>query len=270
MTWFRVKDSMWGHPKFQFVSNDAIALWVSAGSWSMCYLTDGLVPPHALTILRGSKQAAQELVDAGIWDVTPDGYLFHEWNEYNYTKSQVEDFKKKERDKKRRQRAAKTDVSDVSPRDTDGTPSGSPYISFSLVSSSSKELETSSASVTTSQNRFDEFWASFRKSSPKSDKTPARRSYEKSMKVISHDDLMAAAAAQVREWDQEGKEPQFRAHWTTWLNQRRWERFAEAVEQEKPREVDPSARCEMCEVWIKGKPSHVCVGGVVVEHEVAS
>ena len=154
MTWFRVDDGMWGHPKFAFVSNDAIALWVMAGSWSMRYLTDGLVPPHALAVLRGSKQAAQELVDAGIWDVTPDGYLFHDFAEYQFTKTQVLEHREKERDKKRRQRAGKTNVPILSPGDTEGTDPGTPQGSPGLVrlgiSSVSNETDKDFPQVNTS------------------------------------------------------------------------------------------------------------------------
>ena len=265
MTFFKVDDGIWGHPKFALLSNDAVTLWVMAGSWSGRYMTDGFVPNQNLGLLRGSKQAAQELVDCGLWDVTLDGYLFHDWSDYQYTKAEVEARREKERNKKRQQRTEQHVVPTASLGVSLGDNPGESQECPGEGEGEGKGRTGKSSSV-----QFDDFWASARKASPRSDKTPAAKSYAAAMKVISHDDLMAAVAAQIVEWDKEGTEPKYRAHWATWLNQRRWERFAEAVEKAKPREVDPSAKCVMCDSWIKGKSQHFCIGNTLVVHEEQS
>ncbi|WP_415678839.1 hypothetical protein [Tsukamurella hominis] len=104
MTWFKIDDGFWSHPKVAMLSDGAVALWARAGSYSCQHLTDGAV---ARTLLRmlGTVEAADELVAAGLWDETSDGWVFHDWSEYQETSAVVKRRRDESRERQRRSRA---------------------------------------------------------------------------------------------------------------------------------------------------------------------
>lgn len=108
MTFFKVDDGMWGHPKFDDISDAALALWVRAGSWSARYLTNGVVPTSKLPVLRGTVDAANELVRAGLWREIKVGYRFHDWEKFQDSKAEVEKRRERWREVKRGQRSTKS------------------------------------------------------------------------------------------------------------------------------------------------------------------
>lgn len=92
MTWFKVDDKLHAHPKWWSLSPNAKALWTTAGSWSSSYKTDGVVLTAQLAILAPQvgltagkmRQAATELVDAGLWVLHDGGgWQFHNWTDFN-------------------------------------------------------------------------------------------------------------------------------------------------------------------------------------------
>ncbi len=92
MTWVRLDDGFPDHPKFIGIGDAALALWVRALAHCNRYLTDGLVVPKALARLSLAKKpsaVADELVAAKLWTVTDDGYLFHDYADYQHTKAQT-------------------------------------------------------------------------------------------------------------------------------------------------------------------------------------
>ena len=91
MAWFKVDDGFWSHPKTLALSNDAIALWLRSGTWSCQQLTDGLIPHHALAMFGIPAAAVGELVDVGYWEPATDGYLFHDWAEYQEASEKVKE-----------------------------------------------------------------------------------------------------------------------------------------------------------------------------------
>lgn len=96
MTWFKVDDGWYAHPKVLGLDSNARALWVSAGSWAAQQATDGLVPEAALPLfahLRNShlRNAIADLVDAGLWDEEMGGWRFHDWDRYQPTRDEVEE-----------------------------------------------------------------------------------------------------------------------------------------------------------------------------------
>jgi hypothetical protein len=90
MTWFKVDDGFWCHPKALTLPDAAVALWTRAGSWSAQQLTDGGVPREALAMFRAKPRAADQLVDVGLWAPTVTGWTFHDWTDYQPTRAQVE------------------------------------------------------------------------------------------------------------------------------------------------------------------------------------
>lgn len=114
MSWFKVDDQLHAHPKILAIPirdrYAALGLWVVAGSYASAYLTDGHVPA-ALVDDTGTRRQAETLVKAGLWQVEPDGYRFHDWKEYQPLAAEVEAERAQARARKRRQRR----------RDDDGT-----------------------------------------------------------------------------------------------------------------------------------------------------
>lgn len=89
MTWFKVDDNLAFHPKVLAAGNSAMGLWVRAGSWCAQQLTDGYVPDSILPSL-GTRAAARQLEQAGLWVRLDDGWGFHDWHERQPSRAQVE------------------------------------------------------------------------------------------------------------------------------------------------------------------------------------
>lgn len=104
MTWFKIDDGFWSHPKTMPLSADAVALWTRAGAYSCQHLTDGYIS-KAVIRLVGDSSAATELVDAGLWIETGDGWSFHDWAEYQETAETVKRRQANARERQRRARA---------------------------------------------------------------------------------------------------------------------------------------------------------------------
>ncbi len=122
MTWFKVDDGFWSHPKVAGLSAEAVALWVRAGSYAAQHLTDGYVTRHALPMLRGLEGHAEELVAATLWRPMNDGWVFHDWHRYQPIRAEVEERRAEWREKKHRQRMSPGDTRGDSRGDSRGTP----------------------------------------------------------------------------------------------------------------------------------------------------
>lgn len=90
MAWFKVDDQLAFHPKVLAAGNAAMGLWVRAGAWSSAQLTDGHIPAGILAVLGAKKAEAERLVTAGLWAKNGDGYQFHQWEERNPRRTEVE------------------------------------------------------------------------------------------------------------------------------------------------------------------------------------
>jgi len=103
VTWFKVDDGFWSHPKTAALSDAALAMWVRAGAYSCQHLTDGFISPAMLRML-GERGSVDELVEAGLWEVAPGGWQFHDWSEYQETGEAVKRRREQARDRQRRSR----------------------------------------------------------------------------------------------------------------------------------------------------------------------
>ena len=93
MSWFKVDDSFYDHPKFLDVPNAAVGLWVKAGAWCGKHLTDGIIPESQVKLFKGTKTQILALTSARIWseERSENGakvFRFHDWNEYQPTREQ--------------------------------------------------------------------------------------------------------------------------------------------------------------------------------------
>jgi len=93
MGWFKIDDQLFGHPKVLSIDPRcrlaAIGLFTLAGSWSSAHLTDGVIPEQLVGSMQATRKQCESLVSAGLWDVHPQGYVFHDWADYNPTRAEV-------------------------------------------------------------------------------------------------------------------------------------------------------------------------------------
>lgn len=124
-TWLKLDDSMVEHPKCVDLTPFAWTLWLHAISYCSRNLTDGLIPQAMLPRLcsvNDPAKAAAELVDAGLWRVTGDGYQVHDYLDHQRSRAEVEADRtaaaeRQRRSRERRGAAQQEDVTDVSHRD---------------------------------------------------------------------------------------------------------------------------------------------------------
>jgi hypothetical protein len=124
MTWFKVDDRLHGHRKARIAGPAAMGLWVLAGSWAADQLTDGFVPRSQVhAFAENALELVERLVSVELWLPTvqlgEDGWLFHDWTDFQPTKADVMARREFEREKKRKKRSCP-------PGTTPGNPPGSP------------------------------------------------------------------------------------------------------------------------------------------------
>jgi hypothetical protein len=148
ITWFKVDDGFWSHEKVVELSAEAGWLWTRAGSYCAHQLTDGVVKSPILTLLGGSREVAAELVSAGLWDASPGGYRFHDWDKYQPTRDEVESKREawKERQRKARARHLSPEESRSDTERDSRRESTSPVPSRPVPSHSSSTKKSASAS----------------------------------------------------------------------------------------------------------------------------
>lgn len=92
MAWFKVDDQLAFHSKTMLAGNEAMGLWVRAGSWSSAHFTDGFIPEHMALAMAppmansdlpsGAIDLPSRLVEAGFWHKVEGGYQFHDWEDF--------------------------------------------------------------------------------------------------------------------------------------------------------------------------------------------
>lgn len=110
MTWFRVDDGFWSHPKTLGLSPGAVALWVRAGSYCGQHLTDGYVDARRIGLLQGTDGDVDELVEAGLWRPCEGGWRFHDWEKCQETREAVERRREAWKARQRRHRGSGDDI----------------------------------------------------------------------------------------------------------------------------------------------------------------
>lgn len=105
MPWFRLEDSFHSNLKVQRAGNGAVGLWVRCGTWSSHYLTDGVIPPEVYTSM-GRTREVEALVAQRLWVPTSEGMLMPDYLDYQPSKAEVDQRRKKDMERKRAQREA--------------------------------------------------------------------------------------------------------------------------------------------------------------------
>lgn len=92
MSWARLDDGFWMHPKVLISGNAAAGVFARLLSYSGCYLTDGLIPsPIVDSIVGKDKRAIDALVTHGMVHRMDTGSIYiPDYLEYNPSKIEVE------------------------------------------------------------------------------------------------------------------------------------------------------------------------------------
>ena len=136
MPWFKVDDTLHGHPKTRKAGLAAMGMWVLAGSYSGQYVTEGFIPEWWVSAIPQGRRHAARLVTAGFWepfvkDGEP-GWIFHDWNKFQPSKAKIEADRAAARDrqkawrKKRRENTSHGVTNGVTDDVTHGVGHGSP------------------------------------------------------------------------------------------------------------------------------------------------
>lgn len=93
MPWVRLDDRFPSHRKVALLSDRAFRLHVSALCWASENLTEGKILDSELRVIahvRGMKTAAKELEERKLWDRIDDGWVIHDFLEYNPDRAKVQ------------------------------------------------------------------------------------------------------------------------------------------------------------------------------------
>lgn len=95
MTWVKIDDALADHPKIRETGKRApfvLALHVRGLCYAGRYLTDGLLKHGVVTGLLehlGTQDWPMIMVCAGLWEPHPDGYVIHDYLDYNPSREEV-------------------------------------------------------------------------------------------------------------------------------------------------------------------------------------
>jgi hypothetical protein len=94
MSWFKVDDGFFMHPKVVAAGNAAIGLWIRCGAYSAHQLTDGFIPRDVAYML-GSRALCIKLVEAGLWKPGLGGWQMHDFHDYQPSGDEVRELRRK-------------------------------------------------------------------------------------------------------------------------------------------------------------------------------
>jgi uncharacterized phage protein (TIGR02220 family) len=95
VTWAKLDDDFYDHPKIVATSNAAVGLHAKALSYCARHLTDGLLPAAAVAMLGGSPTETDELLRNNLWRAHPSGFEIHDYLDYQPSRKSVNQHRKR-------------------------------------------------------------------------------------------------------------------------------------------------------------------------------
>jgi len=92
MSWVKVDDGLYMHPKVLAAGVPAMGLWVRCLAYAAAHMTDGFVPSDAAYgVVSRRSSLPDELVRAGLWrrDDALNGWWIHDYLTYNRSRAQL-------------------------------------------------------------------------------------------------------------------------------------------------------------------------------------
>lgn len=91
MSWAKLDDGFWMHPKVVVGGNEAAGIFTRCLSYCGKYLTDGRVPATVAASIAGTKKALDHTIDVGLLERLPSGDLYiRDYAHYNPLRDEVE------------------------------------------------------------------------------------------------------------------------------------------------------------------------------------
>lgn len=140
MTWFRIDDGFYDHPKVIHLDMAAVGLWTLAGAYCARHLTDGVITERQIKVIGGTRRQADKLVEAGLWHVENDAanarrrtgdapanarrYVFNDWAHFQPSRADITAKRNEDAERKREARAKKRATQDIRGNVQPDTPAG--------------------------------------------------------------------------------------------------------------------------------------------------
>ena len=239
MPWARFDDHMPTHRKVRPLTDAAFRLWVSAVCYSNAYGTDSFILRSEINLVSDVKRplrSVAQLVAIGLWEEVEDGWLIHDFHEYNPSSAQVDAQRKLKTERQRRWRegraASDVDASTSASVDAsrDAAPSRPvptrPVVTTTPASAAPTADESAPAKPSKPKRpaiEDPEQWERFWKAYPrKKDKGAAEKAWNRAIRSgIEAKTIIDGLLFYVL--DCRVKEPQFIKYPATWLNARGWQ-----------------------------------------------
>src|SRR5512141_1316319 len=104
MAYGKVADSFYDDPKTLDCTNAALGLWAKGLSYVVRHRTDGHLTPAAVKYLGGTKGEIDCLVRSGYWEKNGNGWIMHDYDDWNITKAEDDERRRQMRERQRRHR----------------------------------------------------------------------------------------------------------------------------------------------------------------------
>ena len=193
MTWIKIDDTLPNNPKILPLSDGAFRLYIEGLCYANQYLTDGFLTDAVLKRLDSGNNR-QELIDSCLWIECLDGMQINDYTEHQTSKADVEEKRKQSRNRVTRYREkSNADVTQPEYR-----------------------IQNTETEVTTSSNKFDEFWSVYPRKVGKRD---AENAYKRALKIATSEEIFEGAKRYATD---PNRVDQFTAHPATWLNRGSW------------------------------------------------
>ena len=91
VSWAKLDDGFWMHPKVVMAGNEAVGIFARCLSYCGAYLTDGRVPEPVALSIAGGKRPLDNVVSVGLLDRLESGDLYvRDYAHYNPLRDEIE------------------------------------------------------------------------------------------------------------------------------------------------------------------------------------
>lgn len=94
MTWVRLDDQFFRHPKSVEAGRDAKFLFIAGLCYCATHLTDGHIPANAVRLIAADAEvkptAAKKLLEIGLWSQNGNNYIVHDYLRYQPSRESVQ------------------------------------------------------------------------------------------------------------------------------------------------------------------------------------
>lgn len=166
MTWVKVDDQFFRHPKARRAGKDGRMLYLTGLAYCTANFTDGHIHADALRLVAAEAEVrastAKVLVEVGLWEVVEDGYVVHDYLEYQPSAEKMRAEREAAKERMRGKRGSK----DSPPPSSRSSPELRAKFGRSSPSPSRPVPDVpdgTSTDTPTDEQTFDHFWDAYPK-----------------------------------------------------------------------------------------------------------